>query len=185
MSNLIVVSGKKGSGKDTFYTIASEYLHEKGIGKYENRKFATKLKQTASLLTGLPIHYFYDRDLYSTYLPEWGMTIREFQQKLGTDAMRFGLHKDCWVIALYSDYKQDLKWIVSDCRFKNEADKSTKLKGVLIRINRHSVDDGDDHYSEVDLDDYTNWDYVIENDGTYADYVENVKKVLDSIFNIK
>lgn len=33
------------------------------------------------------------------------MTVREFLQKLGTDAMRFGLHQNTWVNALMADYK--------------------------------------------------------------------------------
>jgi hypothetical protein len=35
------------------------------------------------------------------------MTYREFLQKLGTEAMRDGLHTNVWVNALFADYKED------------------------------------------------------------------------------
>lgn len=33
------------------------------------------------------------------------MTVREFLQRIGTDAMRVGLHENTWVNALFADYK--------------------------------------------------------------------------------
>lgn len=91
---------------------------------YEIKKYAGKLKQVAFLLTGIPIEKFEDQEFKKTYLPkEWGqpypipfsgpdhtimdgeMTVREFLQKLGTEAVREGLHKNAWVNALWADYK--------------------------------------------------------------------------------
>lgn len=85
---------------------------------WEIKKFAGKLKTVASLLTGIPVKMFEDQDFKLTNLPEeWSslkqsgrnkvlipMTVREFLQKLGTEAMRDGLHSNVWVNALFSDY---------------------------------------------------------------------------------
>ena len=68
-------------------------------------------------------------------------------------------------------------WIISDVRFPNEA-KAIKDKGViLIRINRPGNDTGK-HLSEIALDDYKNWNYVIDNNGTIEDLIEKVKQIL-------
>lgn len=56
--NLIAVSAKIGGGKDTFF----DNLKEKSGKSYENKKFAGKLKQIASLLIGVPVEKFEDND---------------------------------------------------------------------------------------------------------------------------
>jgi hypothetical protein len=69
------------------------------------KKFAGKLKQIASLLTGIPVEKFEDQEFKKLDMnPEWGMTYREFLQNLGTEAMRDGLHTNVWVNALFADY---------------------------------------------------------------------------------
>lgn len=67
-------------------------------------------------------------------------------------------------------------WVISDVRFLNEVNAiKNGLIGspvpkndfrFLVRINRptRKKDDVDEHQSETELDDYQNWDYVIEND---------------------
>ena len=81
--NIIGLSGKKGSGKDTFYDILTKY-----VDGYHNKKFADKLKHICSIVTGLPLHWFYDRAFYGHHLDEWNMNIREMMQRLGTDGLR-------------------------------------------------------------------------------------------------
>jgi hypothetical protein len=117
--NLLGVSAKIGSGKDTFF----EILQKKTNNAYENKKFAGKLKQIASIITGIPVEKFEDQDFKNTFLSdEWSytqkedfvsfddcvskkMTVRYFLQKLGTEAMRDNLHTNVWVNALFSNYK--------------------------------------------------------------------------------
>jgi hypothetical protein len=85
--------------------------------KWKIKKFADKLKDIAEHITGIPAEKFEDQDFKKTSLPAvwWTtcdeglqpMTVREFLQKLGTDAMRNGLHPNVWVNALMSDYKSE------------------------------------------------------------------------------
>lgn len=113
---IIGISGRAGSGKDT---LGSLIVKEAG-SMWEIKKFAGKLKQIASILTGIPVEKFEDQDFKETNLgEEWNqpmfglgkpevkkipMKVRTFLQLLGTEAMRFGLHGDTWVNALFADY---------------------------------------------------------------------------------
>lgn len=198
--NLIGVSAKIGSGKDTFFDI----VQKKVAGSYENKKFAFKLKQIASILTGISIEKFEDQEFKKTFLSqEWdklvysgdpflkneqievfyqSMTVREFLQRLGTEAMRDGLHKNVWVNALLSDFnKETSKWIVTDMRFKNELSAIKKNGGITVRINRKDCVKID-HPSETELDS-ENFDYVIENNGTLEEFEEKINDFLIK-FNI-
>lgn len=122
---IIGVNGRINSGKDTvgkiiqYLTLGEEFaktnadiladLEYNGYcankSKFEIKKFAGKLKQIASLLTGIPVEMFEDQEFKKLDMnPEWGMTYREFLQRLGTEAMRDGLHTNVWCNALFSDY---------------------------------------------------------------------------------
>jgi len=144
----LAINGKIGSGKDTVgkiiqYLIANNNLPknmqynsledlDNGVQKYsgwEIKKFATKVKEIATLLTGIPIERFEDQDFKKGYLNDsWNkevfenktsldknnnaynksivkpMTVREMLQIIGTEAMRNNLHQDVWVNALFADY---------------------------------------------------------------------------------
>lgn len=239
---LVGISGRIGSGKDTlgkliqvidkqnkgtkYYTGGKEATsitemlesHSRWGYHLEDgwiiKKYAGKLKQIASILTGIPVHKFEDQEFKETYLgDEWNtpteelysdgtvatidnkpMKVRTFLQLLGTEGMRFGLHKDTWINALFSDYTpvQEVRadgpisylaetdrypnWVVTDVRFPNEAETIKDRGGLMIRINRelpwHS-----NHESEVALDDYK-FDYVIDNNGTIEDLAIRVKGLL-------
>lgn len=86
--NLIGLSGKMGSGKDTVAAIINFLVSNPGLsnktiahlltnpshtmspGEYTIKKFAGKLKEIASMLTGYPVHYFEDQDFKKEFLPE-------------------------------------------------------------------------------------------------------------------
>ena len=169
---------------------------------WEIRKFAGKLKDIAEHLTGIPIEKFEDQEFKKTNLgPEWWttcdeglqpMTVREFLQKLGTDAMRMGLHDNVWVNALMADYKREKlcdcekecrcsfklpNWIVTDTRFPNEAQAIKDKGGIIIRIDRPGVSPINDHPSEIGLDDWK-FDYRIANISDIFDLKVTVENIL-------
>lgn len=230
---IIGINGKIGSGKDTVGSII-QYLTAPDTGEFclnrihsgksieghhnstwEIKKFAGKLKQTASLLTGIDIEKFEDQEFKKTNLSdEWSslqqsgrskvllpMTVREFLQKLGTEAMREGLHTNVWVNALFADYKEQPNkavaeflaaeglsqsmnagqtelpnWIITDMRFPNEMEAVELREGVTIKVVRPGTSVGT-HPSETALDD-AYFDHVISNDGTIEDLVEKVRQIL-------
>lgn len=137
------------------------------------------------------------------------LTPRRLMQLLGTDAGRNILHPDIWVNATMSEYKfqhfrtvkidgmfshQEMiypKWIISDVRFKNEADIIKEKGGLLIRVNRPCTTCNEyvnqfcsnpyhvsNHQSEINLDDYGKFDYVINNDGTVDELILKTKDIL-------
>ena len=178
--SIIGISGRIGSGKNTIGDIIQKICLTNEGPTFEQKSFAGKLKQTASLLTGIPIEKFEDQEFKKTLLgPEWGtvrtnplnaipvfgdvqfnelMSVRELLQKLGTDAVRDGLHKDAWVNALFADYKlseesivrktksgqyYDKKeypnWIITDMRFPNEMEAVELREGITIRVIRDTT----------------------------------------------
>ena len=195
------------------------------LSPFKIKKFAGKLKQIGNILTGIPVEKFEDQEFKKTLLgPEWGtikenplnsipvfenvnflhmMSVREFLQKLGTEAMRDGLHKEVWVNALFADYKWYTKewdelgnetlgaypnWIITDMRFPNELDAVILREGITIRVvrphgytNPHTGEYKEMplsyHSSETALDD-AEFDYEILNDGTIEDLIEKVREIL-------
>lgn len=200
---IIALSGYAKSGKNTVAGII-QYLLTKspinlvestlkdygmsqllleGESGWEQKGFADKLKETASLLTGIRYAQFHDQDFKLTNLPlQWNnhgmpMTVREFLQKLGTDALRDGLHPNTWVNALMSEYKPELNWIITDCRFINEANAVKKENGIIVRINRPGIVPVNSHPSETAMDGYE-FDHVIDNYGNFNDLVLKVEELL-------
>lgn len=74
------------------------------------------------------------------------------------------------------------KFVVTDVRFKNEiliaedyVRKTPNVELIKVRINRPGVIAGSaaDDISEIDLDDYSDWDIVINNSGSIEDLKAN------------
>ena len=216
--NIIGISGKIGSGKDTVGNIIQLVTHKHNfsdelilhflthkteaidLSQWAIKKFAGKLKEVASMLTGIPTYKFEDQEFKKQTLSAmWDypievapgeihmapMTVRELLQKLGTEAMRNGLHSNTWVNALMSEFipyssrgsqyeEMISKWIITDTRFPNEAQAIKARDGVVIRINR-GVDNGN-HPSETALDNYA-FDYIIDNNGTMEELIASVRYV--------
>ena len=125
------------------------------------------------------------------------LTPRKLLQLLGTEVGRQIIHPSIWVNALFADYKgverlmnrgenrsyyeEDYpNWIITDVRFPNEVEAIENNGGIVIRIDRKSVSYGTEftieHDSETVLDDYE-FDYVIKNNGSINDLLEEVKKL--------
>lgn len=158
--NLIGLSGKIGAGKDTIGNLimmhrainecdnlkGTEYKLEEILSDWEHnqwmfsdcsgfhiKKFAGKLKQIISLLTGIPILdlekaevkdslvgeewayllYFNGKDMlkvnpnrYPDFEPHRlkNYTFRQLLQIVGTDLFRNQLHENVWVNSLFADY---------------------------------------------------------------------------------
>ena len=213
---IIGINGKISAGKDTVGTIIQGLLLTNKNKSSEIKRFAGKLKQIASLFTGIPIEKFEDQEFKKTNLnSKWdyndytggefidllSMSVREFLQKLGTDAIRNGLHQNAWVNALFVDYKQSRRkiedeeyiteypnWIITDMRFPNEMNAIVERGGITIKVIRpHGyINPHTDEYKEVPwsyhksetaLDD-VKFDYEIINDGNTEELVKKVREIL-------
>jgi hypothetical protein len=187
---IIGINGKIGSGKDAIGEIIQGLCLTNKNQTFEIKKFAGKLKQIGSLLTSIPVEKFEDQEFKKLPMGlEWEMTYREFLQKLGTEAMRDGLHTNVWVNALFADYKlwSDGRkswypnWIITDMRFPNEMEAVEEKEGITIRVTRPDFLSFEAmlHPSETALDD-AKFDYEIINDGTIEDLVDKVREILDN-----
>lgn len=184
---------------------AAAYIGRPNLkGGWEIRKFAYKLKQIAGILLGVSPEKFEDQEFKKSNLSlEWGendfyidyrgdwvdrvipMTVREFLIRLGTEAMRDGLHQDTWINAMFADYKEESKWIITDMRFPNEYDAVKARGGVTIKIVRpDNPYPKIDHLSESALDDYK-FDFVITNIGTEEDLLNIARYIMNIMENGK
>lgn len=170
---IIGIHGKIGSGKDTL----ADYIIEKQ-SSFVKKSFAFKLKYMTSFLTGVDLEDCFTQEGKNIYMPEWGMTVGEFQQKMGTEGMRNGVHEDGWVLSLFSEYdpeNYEQDWIITDVRFPNEAQAILDRKGLLIKLEgdpakiRAKSKRNMDHPSETALDNWTNWSYTYTNDKSLED----------------
>lgn len=202
--NLIGISGRMGSGKNTVASIINQITNN----KFEEKAFAFKLKQIASILTGIEVSKFEDQEFKKTNLgEEWSspilgedwqdvsMTVRELLQKLGTDCLRDNLHPNVHINALFSDYKYENEestylnpyptieypyWLITDLRFPNEFEAIKNRGGICIRVIRgveKTPNSNLHHISETSLDNYA-FNYIIYNNGTIEELIEKVRKML-------
>lgn len=180
---------------------------------FEIKKFAYKLKKVTATLLGCSMRQLEDEKFKNTPLgEEWWyykgetqlfpyqseelfkantklplitMTPRLFLQLLGTECGRQILHPNIWINSLMSEYNSRSNWIITDLRFPDEA-KAVKEKGsVLIRVNRDTEAVLDEHPSETALDDYKDWDFVINNNGSLQDLVKECRTILTSLKLLK
>ncbi|NPV12983.1 MAG: hypothetical protein HPY57_14550 [Ignavibacteria bacterium] len=177
---IIGISGKICSGK----TEVAKYI-QKTFPKhnFQIRSFGYDVKFIASYITGIDINLIQSREIKSKYLPEWGMTLGEMYQKIGTDCMRIGLHPDTWVFSLMSKYTLNQNWVIDDVRFRNEADAIKQAGGLMIRLegdplNIRNKDPRDmNHVSETALDNYEKFD-IIYNNVPPIESIDNLIKLL-------
>jgi len=165
---IIGISGKIGSGKDTAAQIIMDLNP-----KFEKKSFAFKLKQIVALLTGTTLEDNLTQEGKLKHIDEFNMNLGKIQQVIGTQALRDSFDIDVWIKSLFVDYKQSNGeyplWVISDVRFKNEANYIKKMGGILIRLEgdpskvRENSNRDLNHLSETDLDNYDKFDYIYQN----------------------
>jgi hypothetical protein len=169
---LIAFTGAAGSGKDT---AAAILIHKYG---YEKISFASAIKDAIAIIFG------WDRNMlegatresraWREERDEWwstrlgrNITPRLVLQQWGTELGRDTFHKDIWIAAVERKISQNpnKKYVLTDCRFINEADMIKNAGGKLINITRRGVTLTGAHASEVGLP-VELFDMVIDNDGS-------------------
>lgn len=142
--------------------------------------FADPLKQAAKTIYGLSEEQVNGKlkneiDLF------WQETPRQILQKVGTNGIRNGHRQDVWVKALERKLRQDLdnNWAISDVRFPDEAEMIKSMNGYVVKISgtfpEKQIIVSSNHESEIALDSYNNWDYIIENDRSLKDFYNKIE----------
>ena len=140
---------------------------------------------------------------YSSYIKEYAKKIsnwdgreetkpRELLQQLGTEVIRRNIDSLFFVDAIIKDIKVYSFFfdviVVSDIRTPEEIDypKNTFENSYSINVRRTNFEDGlteeqRKHYTEIALDNYDKFDYIIMNDGSVEDLKNKVGKILEGI----
>lgn len=170
---IIGLSGYAQSGKDT----AADALKELG---YERVAFADVLRSAIYALNPL----MPDGRRLQDVIDEMGWDsakvnfteVRTLLQKMGTEVGRNLLGENIWVDTALNGLDESGKYVVTDCRFPNEADAIISRGGRVIRIARPDVVKANNHPSETSLDNY-DFDAVWLNDGTLEHFQKKVTRL--------
>jgi hypothetical protein len=88
------------------------------------------------------------------------------------------MEPDVWVQSVYrKEYRNDDIVVVADCRFPNEA-AFAQEHGLLISIKRDTGLVSDGHASETALDDYADYHYIVDNNGSFDDLRMHLESIL-------
>lgn len=180
------------------------------ISIWEKHSWAEKLKQCAAIILGCNSSAFEVESIKESFtnIPinnKEGepMTYREFLQALGTEVGRT-IDTDLWVKTMMDMYTREFSsypsygtdeygntvfvsmnevephWIMPDTRFPNEVKAIKDRGGIVIKVNRDTGLE-DSHISEHALDDYNDYDYVIDNNGTIGELIVKVATMMETL----
>ena len=172
---LIGITGKLESGKSTL----ANMICKKATVESKRYAFAGALKNMCTDYFGFKWADLYTVEGKKTIHPLWGITSREFMQRLG-QGLRDAIAPDVWVKVLETQILREQERyghiLIDDVRMPNEAEMVHRLGGIMIRVirpNHVAISTGiKNHPSEQDLPDDM-IDYDIVNDGT-ADQLYDV-----------
>ncbi len=147
MGYLVGITGVAGSGKDA----AAAGLVAAG---WTRQAFADPVRSMALAID--PLIPRGNGDMWLSILVNdlgWDEAkrirgVREFLQRLGTDAVRVHLGEDAWVQAFDRARDRRADTVAPDVRFPNEADHIRRHGGIVIRIDRPGVGPVNGHVSE-------------------------------------
>lgn len=181
---IIGLSGYGRAGKDS----VADVLVERH--RFQRVAFADKLRECAEALNPIvdvefdadeskvPVRYLDAKERHGynaakEIYPEFRGTL----QRLGTEVGRNILGSNIWVDATMNALDVERDYVITDCRFPNEAQAINRAGGLVVRVQRPGNGPANDHPSETALDDYQ-FDGVINNDGTLEDLATRVEDFL-------
>jgi hypothetical protein len=182
MSRIIVLTGPKRCGKDTW----AKYLVD--FCGYKKLAFADTLRETVSMLYDIPLSEFQDDDLKEKHhanLPR-DDSRREALKQIGTEGLR-NYDPDIWVNCAKRKLERydDENIVITDARFPNEMKMLGELGANIYYLVRHqaevilynSIGDGSIHESESYMpefqESYNNIDNAVsaDNKDTFYSYI--------------
>ena len=172
-TTIYILSGKAKSGKNMASEIITNYHKDKKC---------------------LSISYTYYLKDYIKRITGWNgkeeTKPRELLQQIGIELIKNKINDKLFINRLLEDievfsYFYDII-VVTDARLIEEIEiPKQKLQNVItIRINRDNIDNNltyeqKNHITEIELDNYNNFDYIIDNNKTYEDLEKEIIKILE------
>ena len=175
-AKIIILSGKARSGKDTSMEIMKSIYESEGK-KVINLAYALYIKN------------------YAKQISNWDgndeTKPRELLQTLGTEIIRNKIDEEFFIKRMIGDIKVYSYFydviIISDARVKKEIDliKNEFINVTSINIVRDNYvselkESEKIHFTEVDLDDFDKFDYIINNNGSIEELEMNIREVMRS-----
>ena len=172
-TKIFLITGKARSGKDTVAKLIRDYYKDLDV---INDLFAYYIKDYAKRITGW--------DGSEETKP------REFLQQFGTGLVRNKIDEHFFTNRMIEDLKifnyfYDVVTI-SDGRLISEIEmiRENFDNVFVIRVNRPNFDNGltdeqKNHPTEIALDNYTKYDYVVENDGSAEELETKVREMVE------
>lgn len=173
---IIILAGKIKSGKDTIANMIKEKM-EKDNKKVIVIQFSSYIKEYAKKILNWDGK---EETKPRKFLQDLGQDIRENINKL------FFINRVIDDIKVYSKYSDMV--IISDTRLPDEIDyiKKSSPSSIAIKIVRD--DNGltiptneKEHYTEIALNDYKNFDYIVDNNGSLEDLDKCIDNLLENI----
>ena len=171
---IFILSGKARSGKDEVADIICNLYKDKKVKKLS---YAYYLKQ------------------YVKNISNWDGSEdnkpRDLLQSVGIDLIKNKIDNKLLIRRLIEDievysYFYDII-VITDARLIDEVEdiKNKYSDAKSIRINRNKDNNlthsQKEHVTETNLDNYNNFDYVIENNNDYSNLEKEVNKILEDV----
>lgn len=124
---------------------------------------------------------YYNRfDFYTNSNTRYYMSLRDVLVYVGTYICQRGINRNVFVNIVRNTIKEqrfkyhNLQYVIlTDIRFNHEKDYCSENNGITIKVVRDSIEQLD-NIAEHELDDDDNYDYIIENNGSYQDLFKEV-----------
>lgn len=166
MKNIICFSGKQYSGKDT----AAKLILE-AFPNFVRIGIADAIKIEYGKRNNLTFEEIEtNKGKYRTGLIQLGNEGRS-------------IHPDFWLNKII---EQDINVVVPDVRLIHEAEVFKAAGAVLIRVeasfetrNKRGIITNTNDSTEVELDNYNGFDYILNNDGDYEELKKNILPLVD------
>lgn len=172
-AKIIILSGKARSGKDTSLEILKKKYEKNGL-KVISLFYASYIKEYAKKIS--------DWDGYDETKP------RTLLQVLGTDIIRNTIDEKFFINRIIEDIKVYSKFfdviIIGDARFIDEIEdiKNVFKNAVSVHIEREDKgllnETQKSHITETALDNYKDYDYIIDNNGTIEELERKLEEMI-------
>jgi hypothetical protein len=180
---LIGITGKMGSGKTT----TANYLVNSW--KFQEYVIAEPIKQIAKIFGFTHSQLYGTQNQKLEIHPQWGISGREFLQKVGTDMFRdllptvipdMKINDSVWCDIFRIKHDKSRHTVVSDVRFLNEARAIKDLGGIIIKIITDRVTYNNFHISELEQDGIP-YDYIIVNNSDVKSLHRSIDMILQKL----
>lgn len=174
MPKVVMISGKKGSGKDT----VGAFIAQRVPGAV-CLAFADRLKFACNALFDIAADNNWSAELKETPTQFNGKTPRQLIGEL-SEFVRERYGQTHFIDRTLQDARMGDVAVITDTRRRLEiaAFKEVQPWTYTIRIERPSLQSIDTSIWETELDSYESWDAVVTNDGTLEELENKIQQLL-------